>query len=123
MAKDNDAYESTRNAAVNDGGPEADLGLRDAVRVSSTMEILRTEGDETDVLFDATVTGTVRLPVDPIETAAEVTVDQAGDLTEKELATAEDKLLAAAEAIDASRREYKRHLDDLCVAVGLEVAS
>lgn len=121
MAKDNDAYESTRNAAVNDGGPEADLGLRDAVRVSSTMEILRTEGDETDVLFDATVTGTVRLPVDPIETAAEVTVDQAGDLTE--LATAEDKLLAAAEAIDASRREYKRHLDDLCVAVGLEVAS
>lgn len=99
-------------------------GLRDAMQVTASIEVMRTTDEtEEDVLFDATVTGTVRLPVDPIETAAEVTVDQAGDLTAREVATAEDKLLAAAEAIDASRREYKRHLDDLCVAVGLEVAS
>lgn len=119
-----DAEQWEIETEINARRDEANRTLRDAMQVTASIEVMRTTDEtEEDVLFDATVSGTVRLPVDPIETAAEVTVDQAGDLTARELATAEDKLLAAAEAIDANRREYKRHLDDLCVAVGLEVAS
>lgn len=95
MAKENDAYEANRNAAVNDAGPESDLALR----VTSSITVEQHGGEHGEVYE-----GDVEVPVSGVVTFSaieETTIvcDQRDDLTPRELRCAEDKLLTVAESM------------------------
>lgn len=163
MAKHNDAYEATRNAAVNDAGAENDLGLkatipverreaarpggfseiraqvptvnqhrdsgsrsddrgfaehfREAIEVDALIETDRGGMYEEREVFIGRVFGAVRLPIDPTD-MAEVVVHNASDLTDRELAMAEEKLLAVAEDCARLAAESEKRLAELNAAGG-----